>query len=274
MNKLPYIQKTTAMLILSLIIFSCEREKQPIIENTDIPLISKVLIGGEIYMEYSYNSANLLSEEKSKFHYAKHNYNDNNQLTSSDFYWDLSMASNNSSIAEAAQNRVEWVNPSNTPKSISHLLRYNKNGELIKKSYVRADANKTDIVEFLYEDDRIKRATGYYNNLMSGYTDYSYDIKGNMIKEKKYSVSPEGVTDLITTTDYEYDEMHNPYLSFKRLTTPGLYTNPNNITKQTLTLNFEVDPSIEKVQVTKNIYEYNQDGYPAKINGVTEYIYR
>ena len=62
------MKKIALVFIVSCLFFSCERDKQLIIENTDIPLISKVLIGGEIYMEYSFNSANLVTEEKSKFH--------------------------------------------------------------------------------------------------------------------------------------------------------------------------------------------------------------
>ena len=131
------MKKTALIITFSLVLFSCTKEKQLIIENTDIPLISKVLIGGETYMEYSYNEANLVSEEKSKFHYSKHTYNGNNQLTASDFYWDLSIASSNSSVIEAAMNRKEWVNPDNTPKSISHSLEYNSRGQLIRKSYIR-----------------------------------------------------------------------------------------------------------------------------------------
>jgi hypothetical protein len=262
------------MFFFSLIFFSCEKDKQLIIENTDIPLISKVLIGGEPYYEYSYNDANLISEEKSKFHYTKHNYNDRNQLTASDFYWDISMASSDSRVIEAAMNRKEWVNPYNTPKSISHAFEYNSKGQLIRKTYIRPSVNITDFEEFLYENDRIVRATGYYNNSISGYTDYLYDNNGNIIKQTKYFISSAGIAELSTTTEYEYDNMHNPYLSFKRLMTPGIYTNPNNITKEICTLNFDVDPSIEKVQITENTYEYNDKGYPLKVNRLTEYVYK
>jgi hypothetical protein len=79
------MKKFALLFFLSLILSSCEKDKHLIIENTDIPLISKVLIGGEIYMEYTYSDANLVTEEKSKFHYAKHTYNDMNQLIISDF---------------------------------------------------------------------------------------------------------------------------------------------------------------------------------------------
>jgi hypothetical protein len=268
------MRKIAMIFVFSLILFSCEKDNQLIIENTDIPLISKVLIGGEIYMEYSYNSANLVNEEKSKFHYTKHTYNDMNQLVKSDFYWDVSMASSNSSVIEAAMNRKEWVNPDNTPKSISHSLKYNSNGQLIRKSYIRPSVNTTEFVEFLYENDRIVRATGYYNNSKSGYTDYKYDEKGNITEQTKYIISSTGIAELTTTTEYEYDNMHNPYQSFKRLITPGIYTNPNNITKETYTLNFDVDPLTEKVQITENSYEYNDKGYPVKVNGESEYLYK
>ena len=53
------------------------------------------------FTEFTYNEANLVTEEKSKFFYTKHNYNENNQLISSDSYWDLSMASSNSTVVEA-----------------------------------------------------------------------------------------------------------------------------------------------------------------------------
>jgi hypothetical protein len=268
------MKKILLMFFFSLLLFSCEKDKQVIIENKDIPLISKVLIGGEIYMEYTYNEANLVTEEKSKFHYAKHTYNDMNQLITSDFYWDISMASSDSRVIEAAMNRKEWVSPENTPKSISHKFEYNSKQQLIRISYIRPSVNISDFMEFQYENDRIIRVTGYYNNSISGYTDYLYDNDGNIIRQTKYFVSSAGIAELSTTTEYEYDNMHNPYQSFKRLITPGIYTNPNNITKETLTINFDVDPSTEKVQITENSYEYNDMGYPIKVNGLTEYVYK
>jgi hypothetical protein len=271
------MKKIAVIFFASLFFVSCEKEKiqMPlIIENSDIPLISRVLIDGEIYMEYTYNDANLVTEEKSKFHYVKHTYNDINQLKTSDFYWDMRIASSNSSVLEAALNREDWVNPDNTPKSISHLLEYNSESQLIRKSYIRPSSNTPDYQNFLYENDRIVRITGYYNNSLSNYTNYIYDDNGNITEQTKYIVSPTGIAELTTTTEYEYDNMHNPYQSFKRLTTPGIFTNPNNITKETYTLNFDVDPSIEKVQITENSYDYNDKGYPIKVNGVTEYVYK
>ena len=268
------MKKLAFAFFISLLLFSCEKDRQPIIENTDIPLISKVLIGDEIYMEYSYNDANLLIEEKSKFHYTRHFFNNNNQLVASDMYWDMRIASSNSGVLEEAMNREEWVNPENTPKSISNVLEYDPEKHIIRKSFIRPSGDNKDIVEFKYENDRIVRSTGYHNGSISGYTDYQYDENGNVIRQTKSTVLSNGVTELSTTTEYEYDNMNNPYQSFKRLITPGIYTNPNNITKETYTLHFDVAPSIEKVQITEYEYEYNANGYPVKVNAETEYVYK
>jgi hypothetical protein len=268
------MRKVVLMFFFTLIFFSCEKYEQLIIDNPDIPLISKVLIGGEVYKEYTYNDANLVKEEKSKFHYSRHKYNIKNQLITSDFYWDLRAASSDSRVLEDAMNRKEWVNPDNTPKSISHYYEYSGEEQLVSKAYVRPQQSYSDIVEFLYEDERVIRATGYKEDEISGYTDYSYDSNGNISKQERYHFSPEGIAELTTTTEYEYDNMNNPYQSFKRLITPGIYTNQNNIVKETYTIHFEVDAFIEKVQIKENSYEYNDKGYPVKVNEVTEYVYR
>jgi hypothetical protein len=267
------MKKAVFLFSISLFIFSCEKNNPLIVEYNDIPLLSKVIYDDEIFLEYSYNDANLVIEEKSKFHYTSHIYNDMNQLTKSDFYYDMSMASSDSRVLEAAMNRKEWVNPGNTAKSITHTLEYNNNGQLIRKALIRPSASSSDHNEFTYENGRITRQVMFRQNIMSGYFIYEYDEKGNLIKESKYNGSSTGSSFLSTTTEYEYDSMINPYLTFNRLIIPGKYTNPNNITKETYTLHFDVDQWTQKVQITKNTYEYNNNGYPVKVNGAV-YVYK
>ncbi len=271
----PNIMRNIAILIVfSFVLISCEKsEHLLIIENNDIPLISKVLIGGEVYKDYTYNNANLLLEEKSKFHYSMHAYNDKNQLIASDFYWDMRVASSNSRVLEDAMNREEWVNPENTPKSISHSYEYNTEEHLIRKAYIRPEPGTSSIREFILEGDRVIRSRGYKDAEITGYTDYTYNSNGNLTMEEQYHSSHEGM-ELSTTTEYEYDNMHNPFRAFQRLITPGINTNKNNIVKETYTLHFEVDASIEKVQITEKSYEYNDEGYPVMVNEETEYVYR
>jgi len=267
--------KNVALSFLFLLILSsCEKDKLLIVENSDMPLLSRLLIGGEPYMEYSYNDANLVIEEKSKFHYTKHNYSDNNLLLSSEFYMDPAMFSSSSSVIEEAMKRKEWVNPDNTAKSLTQTFEYNENGQLARKIYTRPSVSNSEYSEFTIDNDRISRQSMYWQNASSGYIDFIYDEMGNLEKETKYLILSNGVAEIMTTTEYEYDNMRNPYIAFKRLMTPGKYTNPNNIVKTTYTLHFEVDAWIEKVQVSENKYEYNRLGYPVKVNDEVTYVYK
>lgn len=114
----------------------------------------------------------------------------------------------------------------------------------------------------------------FWQNELSFYIDYIYDENGNLTKESKYYVPSTGIAELWTTTEYEYDNMHNPFQAFKRLMTPSKFTNPNNITKETYTIHFEVDQWTQKVSIITNTYEYNEKGYPIKVNGEAEYVYK
>ncbi len=226
------MKKIALIITFSLALFSCEKEKQLIVENTDIPLLSKVLTGGVMNMEYSYNGANLVTEEKSKFTYTRHSYNDDNLLSSSDFYLDPAMFSSDWSVVEASMNRKEWVNPDNTARSLTKGFEYDSNEKLTRITYSRPSVNNSEYSQYTLENDRISRQTMYWQNAISFYIDYIYDEKGNLIKESKYYVPSTGIAELWTTTEYEFDNMHNPFQAFKRLMDPGKFTNQNNITKK------------------------------------------
>ncbi len=269
------MKKTVLLCVITFFLFSCEKEKQLTIENQDIPLLSKVLINGEPYFEYSYTKARLISEEKSKFHYTRHSFNDKNQLIKSEFYVDPAMYSSSSTVVEAAMNRKEWINPGNTAKSLTKTYDYDDQSQLLRVTFIRPSVINSEYSEYAFENGRISRQTMYWKNELSGYIDYSYDDNDNLAQQAKYRVLPAGNAELQTTTEYEYDNKKNPYQSFSRLMTPGKYTNPNNILKETYTIHFNIeDPFIQKVQVTTNSYKYNSRGYPIKVNNEAEYIYR
>jgi len=253
---------------------SCELFREPDIENQGMDLISEIRHDGEVHLKYSYNSQNLVIEEKTRFTYTGHSYNTGNQLVKSEFYIDPGVYSSSSTVVEASMNRTDWVNPSNTEKSLTQELEYDKNDRLVKKHYIRAVAGGPEYMTFTYENDRIMRSQSYWQGNPSAYTDFFYDDSGNLIKEERYNYWGGTEPELSTTTEYEFDDMNNPYYAFRRLRSPGKYTNPNNIVKQTYTIHFEVDDSVEKVTVTTFTYDYNDKGYPVMVNGDIEYIYR
>lgn len=239
------------------------------IENTDVPLLSQVFIDSELYSEYSYNNANLISEEKSKYQYIKHKYNDKNQLISTDYYDDLSIYSSSSYIIDSAKRRKEWVTPDNSAKSHYRSFEYNKKGQLIKST------DYLDYWTYNYNiNDRISRQTYYHEDRISGYIDYNYDKKGNLIKMSQFDASESGDSQLLTTTEYEFDKKFNPYRSFKSLMIPGKNTNYNNITKEIYTVHFMVDHIVNEKQINEFSYVYNEKGYPVRINKNIEYFYK
>ncbi len=252
------------ILISCTILSSCEKDNQVTIPNTNTPLLSKVLLNGSPYYEYSYNDANLISAEKNNFYYIKYNYDNRNRLLSSDYYFDFSMDS---------LKRKVWVNPGNTALSLSKTFEYNNNDQISRIIFNRPLGNNSEFSEFTYANGRISRQTMYLENKISGHIDYLYDGKGNLIKQVKY-VLASGNDELMTTTFYEYDNMQNPYRSFDMVMNPWINTSQNNIVKETYTIDYEVAKSVEKVQITANTYDYNDKGYPIRSNGTFQYIYR
>lgn len=268
------MKKKALIFIVGLILFSCEKENHISKENIGIPLIESIMTNGNAFIIYTYTDANLLSEEKSKFHYTRHHYNSKNQLTASDFYWDISLASSSWSVVETALKRKEWVSPENTKKSLTKSYEYNNIDQSIKVMFNRSSVNDNEYIEYKIDNGRISQSASFWQSEMSFLIDYEYDETGNLIRESKYFVPPEDKSpELWTSTEYEFDNMNNPFKAFSRLMVPGKYTNTNNIKKETYTIHFEIDPWIDKFQVTEYSYRYNELGYPVTVNNNTEYIY-
>ena len=55
----------------------------------------------------------------------------------------------------------------------------------------------------------------YWENNETGYLEYSYDEKGNVLTVALYNLPSPGVAELITTTQYVYDNQQNPFKSLK-----------------------------------------------------------
>ena len=262
-------------LILVSIFVSCKKESLSIVANTNIALLSKIMTDNQSSDEYIFNGLNLISEEKSRYDYTLHHYNSNNQLVSSDFYGNDDILSSNLQIYQTAMSRVDWVTPINGSKGGTIAYEYNSDAELIKTTYTRPSSTSSEYSLFSYDaNNRISRQMMYWEDIETGYIDYSYDAKGNLLTEALYNVPATGAAELITTTQYAYDDKQNPYKSFIQLMMPGIYTNVNNIIKETYTINSNTVTASGKIQVTDNSYAYNTNGYPVSKNGNVSYIYK
>ncbi len=247
---------------------SCEKGEEGFFNNnTDNVFLKQLLYEGERQYEYTYNDEGQILEEKSKWHYTRHNYK-NHRVKSSDHYIDPGIYSSSSFRADSAWNRKEWVNPGNTEKYSTQTYDYDGNNKLVKTS------NYLGYSKYSYdENNRISRRTFFHDEKKTGYIDFSYDEKDNLVKKLHYFFLESGKAELQTTTEYKFDNKSNPYRAFHSLMIPGLHTNTNNIVKETYIIHFEVDEVIEETQITENKYEYNEKGYPVRRNGVIEYVY-
>ncbi len=262
-------------LVLVSIFISCKKEPLSIVANSNLALLSKVMSDNQSSYEYIYNSLNLITEEKSKFDFTLHHYNSNNQLVSSDFYGNDDILSNNLQIYQTAMNRADWVTLINGSKGGTITYEYNGNAQLVKTTYTRPSSTCSEYSLFSYDvNNRINRQMMYWETIETGYIDYSYDGKGNLITEALYNLPTTGVAELITTTQYAYDNQQNPFKSFRQLTIPGINTNVNNIIKETYTINSKTEQASNKIQITDNLYAYNANGYPISKNGNVTYVYK
>lgn len=271
------IKTITLCLLVTVMILSCQKEELLNDANgvkSDVPLLSKVLVDNQLLYEYSYNDSSLITEDKSKFDLTVHHYNGKGLLGSTKFYGIDDILSSDAQISQAAMNSKVWVTAENGVKGGSMTYEYNEYGQLIKTTYLWPLSTISEYSVFSYDsNNKISRQTMYWGTLPTGYINYSYDGKGNLIKETLYNLPSDGAAELITTTQYDFDNEQNPYRSFGKMTIPGINTNKNNIIKETYTIHLTAALGPDKVKISSNTYVYNGLGYPVSKNGNVTYIY-
>ncbi len=270
--KLNYI--SAGLLILAMIT-SCTKE-DPIADISTKPestMLSQILDNGTPVNEYSYNATDLIGEEKSKYDLSVNHYNNMDQLSSTDYYVNFNILSADLQVADSALNQTTWVTPDNSNKSGTLVYNYNSAGQLAKSTY-KPVAGIPQSSEFTYNgDNRISREILRWGDTETGYISYVYDNKGNLTEEYLYNVVS-GVAELSVSKVYEYDSGINPFKTVSRTALPGLYSNPNNIVKETYTMYARAGEGNDNVQITENYYQYNTLGYPVSKNGNIKYVYK
>jgi hypothetical protein len=273
-------QKTILIcLIVFTIIYSCKKEVIGTSGNSSnantgyVAILGKVLVDNQAAYEYVYNDSNLIIQEKSKYDYTMFNYK-KGLLVSTVSYGNDDILSNDIQVFQAAINKPEWVTPGNGKEGGTITYTYDNKGLLIKSTYSRPSAAISEYSEFTYNSsNRIIKQTMYWDNAATGYIDYSYDGSGNLIKEMLYNLPASGAAELITTTQFTYDDAPNPYKSTRALLVPGITTNKNNIIKEIYTIKVDPAQGADKVQTTETTYQYNAMGYPVTKNGNISFVY-
>jgi hypothetical protein len=226
--------------------------------------LTAVYFDGIKYYEFDYNTDGFLTAEKSKFSYHRFNYDRNLNKVSKEIYSDSRLTSSNYVTAQEAMNRSEWVNPQNTALTGTLDFEFDGENRLVKSTEL------TGYSEYDYDNNnRIKTRRMYHDGILSGTREYEYDIAGNVLVDNHYFVLEDGSKQLTSITEYEYDNMRNPFFNLKPDRFPVENINPNNITRKIYTVYDYPDAGLD-VSYT---YNYNSLGLPTERSDGQSYRY-
>ncbi|WP_373522300.1 hypothetical protein [Aquiflexum sp.] len=252
------MKKVFLFTCIALLTLSC-------VDDAFLPDVGEKLLAVYIddikYYEFEYNTDGLLQAEKSKFQYFGYSYDKSKGVISKEIYYDSRVFSSNSHVLEEAFSRSEWVNPQNTDLTGILVFEFDASKRLVKSTELNGYS------EYEYDNnDRIIIRRIYHNGKLAGTREYEYDIQGNVIKDNHFILLENGSKVLSSTSEYEYDNMKNPYYNLKPDRFPVENINPNNITRKKYTVSSHPDADSD-IQYT---YQYNSLGYPTEKNdGVT-----
>jgi hypothetical protein len=252
--------------LLLIIVFLCftncnKEDKNENLYFSDT-LISQVYSGNLAVHGFTYNSEYLIRESTEPFVYKKFTYDSRNLLKKVEMAYSFSSFS-----CVMIPGQSQETDPRKASISQYSEFEYNDSSLLTKKSnYFINNGNPqlTSFQTYEYLNGNIKKISTFNpQGLLTGYHDYNYDDRGNMIRDDQYS-NNSGIK-LVHTVTFDFDNKNNPYLVFACEGDPGKYTNRNNIVNE-ISVSYLYN-GIPQSSVTRtNVYEYNSLDYPVKIN--------
>ena len=223
-------------------------------------LIRQVNSGDLAIHGLTYNNNCLIYESTEPFKYKRFSYDANNILKKVEEAYSFSAFS----CAMIPGQSLE-SDPRKASISAYSEFEYDDGLRLAKKSNYFINNGNSQLISYQtydYENDKIVKLSIFNpQGLLIAYQDYTYDDNGNITREDRYS-NNSGIK-LVNSIICEYDNKNNPYQVFLCEGDPGVYTNKNNIIKET-TISY--NGTAESLYTRQNAYEYNGLDYPVKIN--------
>lgn len=256
--------KNQALLIVIILLCFTTCKKDSMDENLcySSTLISQVNSGDLAVRGLTYNSNCLIYESTEPFVYKRFSYDERNILSRVEEAYSFNAFS--CSMIPGASLESD---PRKAKISAYSDFEYDNALRLTKKSIYFIDSGHARLISYqTYEYLNDKIAKSYIFNpqgQLTVYHDYTYDDRGNVTKDDQYQ-NNSGLK-LVNSVIYEFDNKNNPYMVFASEGNPGIYTNENNIIKET---SVSYNGTAEYRNERLIIYEYNGLDYPVKINGL------
>jgi hypothetical protein len=247
---------------------SCEKENAESMYQ-DSTLLMKVKSGDLVIKELTYTGSGKIHEVLEAYSYKRYSYNAKNQLSKLEIVISINPASCFMPTGTAIE---AGADPRKAQATEYTDFEYDASGTLSKRSNYYSNSGVFTL--FSYEilewnDNKISKISTFNpSGALTHYNTYEYDAEGNLGHNYYYTVANDAEDKLIYTHTFEFDTKNNPYRVFAAEGVPGLFTNKNNITKDTYVYN----ASSGSQYTTNYNYEYNTLGYPVKVND-NAYIY-
>ena len=235
-------------------------------QSTNNEYIKSISVQNYIVQKFCYDKTGKIREDNSMYFYHRYSYDKNNRLvkieTAFDELYHLS-----SSVPVVGESELKTS--ANSTINSYELFKYDYKGQLSKTEYYHKMTGKKFELRSMNSYE-YKGALIVKENLhdpkgkITQYREYTYDNRGNVVKEKYYSNNETSKPELVSEISYQYDNYKNPFRILSIVGHPGFYTNVNNIIETSSILYLDV-PGIDKYSSSKQTYKYNTKGYPVKL---------
>ena len=259
--------KISYLIILVVSVLSACQKDEP----TEVVIkgaLARIKKGGMVFTEYAYLPSGQLRSARTISSYTKHTYDSGGKLERTESF-------------EAppemlppygySYDQTAWIDPQKMKLVVLLHYQYNTLKRLESLTFKDEAFTILTLSKFSYnETGLIARQESLNQN---GYIDYAYDATGNLKKKSQYMIKPDGATHLLSTNEYEFDGMHNPFLFFKNTLIPGTESNVNNVIKETFIRYDSISSNVVQNTVEQHVYEYNEHGYPVKMDNEYTFEY-
>ena len=267
-----------ASLVLMAMVFSCTKESGVLYEeveySTDNEHLKSISINGIVVDKYFYDHAGRIVEYNSEFSCSKYLYDTKGCLVKVESAVDV----NGLLSSSYYPGKKELMTFKNSTLTSFSLYKYDQNERLSKiENYFKGTDQKFEYASmrtFEYKGSLIVKVNWHdHAGKITQFYVYAYDDRGNVINEKYYSCHDGSV--LMYETSYKYDDYKNPFRIFCMTGSPGTYTNINNVIKTRCTYTHTLGvPGVYSYSNSTTTYQYNKNGYPAKIIGESGLEYK